>query len=104
MSKKPVTQKADAEKAVKDIRRATRKVHSAEEKIRIVLAGLRGEDSIAELAAGRGSPKACTTAGRRNFSKLARNGWQATWHAKRPARRSRICVPRRSPSRRLWPS
>ena len=34
---------------MKDIRRATRKRHSAEEKIRIVLDGLRGEDSIAEL-------------------------------------------------------
>jgi len=34
---------------VKDIRRATRKHRSAEEKIRIVLDGLRGEDSIAEL-------------------------------------------------------
>ena len=38
-----------AEKAVRDIRRATRRHHSAEEKIRIVLEGLRGEDSIAEL-------------------------------------------------------
>src|SRR5512144_2248569 len=38
-----------AEKIVKDIRRATRKQYSAEEKIRIVLEGLRGEDSIAEL-------------------------------------------------------
>ena len=46
MSKKPVTPKAEAEKVVKDIRRATRKIHSAEEKIRIVLSGLRGEDSI----------------------------------------------------------
>jgi transposase len=54
MSKKPVTTKAEAEKAVKDIRRATRKVHSAEEKIRIVLAGLRGEDSIAELCRREG--------------------------------------------------
>ena len=43
------TQKASAEKAVRDIRRATRKRYSAEEKIRIVLEGLRGEDSIAEL-------------------------------------------------------
>jgi len=43
-----VTQRAAAEKVVKEIRRATRKQHSAEEKIRIVLAGLRGEDSIAE--------------------------------------------------------
>ncbi len=37
--------KEPAEKVVKDIRRATRKRHSSEEKIRIVLEGLRGEDS-----------------------------------------------------------
>ena len=37
------------EKIVKDIKRATRKHYSSEEKIRIVLDGLRGEDSIAEL-------------------------------------------------------
>ena len=54
MSKKPVTKKAEAEKVVKDIRRATRKIHSAEEKIRVVLAGLRGEDSIAELCRREG--------------------------------------------------
>jgi transposase len=36
-----------AEKTVRDIRRATRRHHS--EKVRIVLEGLRGEDSIAEL-------------------------------------------------------
>src|SRR5215469_15504339 len=38
-----------AEKTVRDIRRATRRHHSAEEKIQIVLEGLRGEVSIAEL-------------------------------------------------------
>ena len=38
-----------AEKTVRDIRRATRRQYSAEEKIRIVLEGLRGEASIAEL-------------------------------------------------------
>jgi transposase len=38
-----------AEQHVREIRRATRKKYSAEEKIRIVLAGLRGEHSIAEL-------------------------------------------------------
>jgi hypothetical protein len=38
-----------AEKLVRDIRRATRKQYLAEEKIRIVLDGLRGESSIAEL-------------------------------------------------------
>ena len=37
-----------AEKAIRDIRRATRRRYSAEEKIRILLEGLRGEDSIVE--------------------------------------------------------
>jgi transposase len=37
------------EKTVRDIRRATRRNYSAQEKIRIVLEGLRGEESIAEL-------------------------------------------------------
>ena len=46
-----------AEKTVRDIRRATRRHHSVEEKIRIVLEGLRGEDSIAEpVAQGAASP------------------------------------------------
>jgi transposase len=44
-----MTKKRSAEKTVRDIRRATRRHYSAEEKIRIVLEGLRGEDSIAEL-------------------------------------------------------
>jgi len=43
-----------SEKLVKDIRRATRKQYSAEEKIRIVLDGLRGEESIAELCRREG--------------------------------------------------
>jgi transposase len=43
-----------AEKLVRDIRRATRRHFSAEEKIRIVLEGLRGEDSIAELCRKEG--------------------------------------------------
>ena len=43
-----------AEKAVRDIRRKTRKQYSAEEKIRIVVSGLRGEDSIAELCRREG--------------------------------------------------
>ena len=49
MNTKNRTQKDSAEKTVRDIRRATRRNYSAEEKIRIVLQGLRGEDSIAEL-------------------------------------------------------
>jgi len=41
--------KDSAEKAVRDIRPKTRRKFSAEEKIRIVLEGLRGEESIASL-------------------------------------------------------
>ena len=48
----PARKPADA--VIKDIRRATRRQFSAEEKIRIVLEGLRGEDSIAELCRREG--------------------------------------------------
>jgi transposase len=42
--------KVSSEKVVKDIRRRTRKKYSSEEKVRIVLEGLRGEESIANLS------------------------------------------------------
>ncbi|CUK15903.1 hypothetical protein PH7735_04088 [Shimia thalassica] len=43
------TAKSPGEKIVKDIKRATRKQYSSKEKVRVVLDGLHGEDSIAEL-------------------------------------------------------
>ena len=54
MRPKPLSAKKPAEQVVKDIRRATRRHFSAEDKIRIVLDGLRGEDSIAELCRKEG--------------------------------------------------
>ena len=54
MRPKPSTHKSPSEKVIKDIRRATRKHYSAEDKIRIVLDGLRGESSIAELCRREG--------------------------------------------------
>ncbi len=54
MRQKPGTPKPSAEAVVKEIRRRTRKLHSSEEKIRIVLEGLRGEESIAELCRREG--------------------------------------------------
>ena len=51
MRQKLQTRQTGVAKAIKDIRRATRKQFSAEEKIRIVLDGLRGEETIAELCA-----------------------------------------------------
>ena len=54
MKQKSGQPKAPAETLIRDIRRATRRQFSAEEKIRIVLEGLRGEDSIAELCRREG--------------------------------------------------
>ena len=54
MRRKSETKKEPAEKVIKDIRRATRKQYSAEKKIRIVLEGLRGEESIAALCRREG--------------------------------------------------
>jgi len=54
MRSKRANSKAPAERVVKDIRRKTRRQFSAEEKIRIVLEGLRGDDSIAELCRKEG--------------------------------------------------
>ena len=54
MTTRPTKTKKPAEQVVKDIRRATRRHFFAEDKIRIVLDGLRGEDSIAELCRREG--------------------------------------------------
>ena len=54
MRQKAGPQRAAAEQVVKDIRRATRKHHGAEDKIRVVLEGLRGEESIAALCRREG--------------------------------------------------
>ena len=53
------TTKSPGEKIVKDIKHATRKHYSSEEKIRIVLDGLRGEDSTAELCRREGISQVC---------------------------------------------
>ena len=54
MKQKSGPDKAPAEQVLKDIRRQTRRQHSAEEKIRIVLEGLRGEENISELCRREG--------------------------------------------------
>lgn len=54
MNQKLSTPPSPSERLVKDIRRATRKHYSAEDKIRIVLDGLRGDASIAELCRREG--------------------------------------------------
>src|SRR5471030_1481614 len=54
MKQKSGPDKAPAEQVLKDIRRQTRRQYSAEEKIRIVLEGLRGEENISELCRREG--------------------------------------------------
>ena len=95
--------KEPAEKVVQDIRRATRKHYSAEEKIRIVLEGLRGEDSIAELCRREGIAQTCTIAGRKTSWRLARSAWLAIRLGPPPRTRSTICVARPWRSRRWLP-
>ena len=86
MKQKSGPDKAPAEQVLKNIRRQTRRQYSAEEKIRIVLEGLRGEESISELCRREGrvvphhalSLPRCITAGRRSSWRPANGGWRAT--------------------------
>jgi hypothetical protein len=91
-----------AEKTVRDIRRATRRHHSAEEKIRVVLEGLRGENSIAELCRKEGinqnlyyrwSKSAMMFDACRRFSSLFFTGTPGLFACRRKlcARRTRNC-------------
>ena len=65
---------AATERTLKDIRRKTRKRYSSEEKIHIVLAGLRGEDSIAELCRQEGIAQGLYYIWR-SSSRLGRSVW-----------------------------
>ena len=65
--------KAPAEHVVKDIRRATRRHFSAEDKIRIVLEGLRGEDSIAELCRREGIAESLYYSWSKEFLEAGKN-------------------------------
>lgn len=71
------TKNSPGAKVVKDIKRATRKRYSAEDKIRIVLDGLRGEDSIAELCRREGISQAYITNGPRTSWRPGRSAWPA---------------------------
>ena len=97
-SKSPT--KKPAEQVVKDIHRATRRHFSAEDKIRIVLDGLRGDDSIAELCRKEGpmifGPRACITSGRRSSWRPASAAWRAIRRALPRVTKSRICAVNRA--------
>ena len=100
MRQHPNLAKDPAEKVVKDIRRATRKQYSAEEKIRIVLEGLRGEDSIAELCRREGIAQNLYYRWSKDFLEAGRGAWPVTRLVPQLRTRSRICGVRRPRSRR----
>ena len=72
MTTKPSSAKKPAKQVVKDIRWATRQYFSAEDKIRIVLEGLRGDDSIAGLCRKEGIAQSLYT-----WVEVLHGGWQA---------------------------
>ena len=71
MRQKSSPPETPSERLVRDIRRATRKQYSAEEKIRIVLDGCAARSPSPNSAGAKASRRASTTAGRRNFWKPA---------------------------------
>ena len=75
MRQKSGLQKPSAEMTIKDIRRKTRKKYSAEEKIRIVLDGLRGEDSIAALCRREGISESLYYTWSKEFLEAGRSDW-----------------------------
>lgn len=91
-AKSSSAQATPGERVVKDIRRATRRQFSAEEKIRIVLDGLRGEDSIAELCRREGIAQSLYYVWSKEFLEAASAAWRATRRAPRPRMRSRTCA------------
>jgi transposase len=87
MRQKSGPEKQPAEEAIKDIRRATRRHFSAEEKICVVLEGLRGEESIAELCRREGIASSMYMAGQKSSWRPANGGCRATQRAPRPRTR-----------------
>src|SRR5260221_3674872 len=91
-----------AEKTVRDIRRATRRHHSAEETMRIVLEGLRGEDSIAELCRKEGINQILYYRWSKEFLEAGKKRLAGDTAREATSARSRSSRLRRASSRRPW--
>src|SRR5205085_3771935 len=103
MGQKSGPVKQPAEQFVKEIRRATRRQFSAEEKIRIVLSGLRSEDSIAELCRREGIAQNLYYRWSKEFLEAGKKRLAGDTARAALRTRSRICGVRRPRSRRLSP-
>ena len=103
MKPKPGRPETPSERLVRDIRRVTRKQYSAEEKIRIVLDGLRGEQSIAELCRRENIAESLYYSWSKEFLEAGKRRL-AVRRALRPRAKSANSGARRRSSRRLSPS
>ena len=74
MNKKSGTSKDTADKLVKKIRRKRRRLHATEDKIRVVLAGLRGEESIAALCRREGISESLYYSWSKEFLEAGKQG------------------------------
>lgn len=93
--KSPTPKATPGERVIQDIKRATRRQFSAEEKIRIILDGLRGEDSIAELCRREGIAQSLYYVWSKEFLEAGKRRWRAIRREQRPPTRSRICGAKR---------
>ena len=73
MTQKSMSKEGSAEKTTRNIRRKTRKRYSAEKKIRIVLSGLRGEESIAALCRREGIAESLYYSWSKEFLEAGKN-------------------------------
>jgi len=97
MRMKSESQKPSSERIVKDVRRAMRKPYSAEEKIRIVLDGLRGEHSVAELCRREGIAESLYYNWSKEFLEAGKRRLAGIPRVRRPATRSRTCARKPGP-------
>jgi hypothetical protein len=91
MRQKSGPEKEPPEQVVREIRRTTRRQFSTEEKIRIDLSGLRGEDTIAELCRREDIVQTSITAGQKNFSRPKRGAWPVIRRGPQPPTRLENC-------------
>ena len=87
MRQKSAQSNASVERAVGDIRRKTRRRHSTEERTRILLEGLLGEDSIASLCRREGIAESLYYNWSKEFLEAGKGALPVTQPARRPARR-----------------
>jgi transposase len=87
MRQKSAQSNASVERAVGDIRRKTRRRHSMEKRIRIILEDFRGEESIASLCRREGIAESLYYNWSKEFLEAGKGALPVTQPARRPARR-----------------